>query len=94
MNNQVFLVIAILFIVMILVDLVFNFTGILQENFNVFSNETYKEAVENAVNETSNLSIRENSVNNNEATDLTTTHKNNSVIAHFSGTVYGVIPLG
>jgi len=94
MNNQVFLVIAILFIVMILVDLVFNFTGILQENFNVFSNETYKEAVENAANETSNLSVRENSVNNNEATDLTTTHKINSVIAHFSGTVYGVIPLG
>ena len=39
MNNQVFLVIAILFIVMIIVDFVFNFTGILKENFDVFSNE-------------------------------------------------------
>ena len=46
MNNQVFLVIAILFIVMILVDLIFNFTGILQENFDIFSQETYLEAVE------------------------------------------------
>ena len=52
MNNQIFLVIAILFIVMILVDLVFNFTGILQENFEVFSNETYKQAVENVSNNT------------------------------------------
>ena len=35
---------------MILVDIIFNFTGILQENFDVFSNETYFEAVENSNN--------------------------------------------
>ena len=92
MNNQIFLVIAILFIVMILVDLVFNFTGILQENFEVFSNETYKQAVENVSNNTEVNNFNNN--NNNEPTDLTKTHKVNSVIAHFTGTVYGVIPLG
>ena len=55
MNNQVFLVLAILFIVMILVDISFNFTGILQENFDVFSNETYLEAVEKSQNNNCNL---------------------------------------
>ncbi len=87
MNGQVFVVVAILFIVMILVDLIFNFTGILQENFDVFSNDTYLEAVENNTNE-------EKPVDNNNPTDLTETSKINSVISHFSGTVYGVIPLG
>jgi hypothetical protein len=85
MNNQVFLVLAILFIVMILVDIIFNFTGILQENFDVFSNETYLEAVENSQN---------NNNNNNSPTDLTETHKINSVISHSVGTVYAVVPLG
>ena len=66
MNNKVFLVLAILFIVMILVDIIFNFTGILQENFDVFSQETYLEAVENSNNNNvEEQSVRNNSNNNN-----------------------------
>lgn len=95
MNNKVFLVLAILFIVMILVDIIFNFTGILQENFDVFSQETYLEAVENSSNNNVEAqSVRNNSNNNNTPTDLTETHKIYSVISHSVGTVYGVIPLG
>ena len=90
MNNKVFLVLAILFIVMILVDIIFNFTGILQENFDVFSNETYLEAVENS----NNNNVESQSVrnNNNNLFDLTETHKIHSVISHSVGTAYGVIP--
>jgi len=98
MNNKVFLVLAILFIVMILVDIIFNFTGILQENFDVFSNETYLDAVENS-NNNNNIAaqaIKNNNNNNNSnsPTDLTETRKIYSVISHSVGTVYGVVPLG
>ena len=100
MTNKVFLVLAILFIVMILVDIIFNFTGILQENFDVFSNETYFEAVENSNNngeaqQVNNNNGSNNSNNNNNVpTDLTETNQIHSVISHSVGTVYGVIPLG
>ena len=97
MNNQVFLVIAILFIVMILVDLIFNFTGILQENFDIFSQETYLEAVEDIQrNNGNNINNVNNSNNNNNvpAKDFTHRYKINSVISHSFGTVYGVVPLG
>ena len=62
---------------MILVDIIFNFTGILQENFDVFSNETYFEAVENS-NNNNNVEAQavkndnsNNNSNNNAPTDLT-----------------------
>ena len=100
MTNKVFLVLAILFIVMILVDIIFNFTGILQENFDVFSNETYFEAIENS-NNNNNVEAQavkndnsNNNSNNNAPTDLTQTHQIHSVISHSVGTVYGVVPLG
>ena len=93
MNNQIFLVIAILFIVMILVDLIFNFTGILQENFDVFSNETYLEAVEDVQKHNGNNSNNGNN-NNAPSKDFTHRYKINSVISHSFGTVYGTIPLG
>jgi len=98
MNNKVFLVLVILFIVMILVDIIFNFTGILQENFSVFSDETYLEAVENSNNNNNNVEAQavrnNNNSNSNSQTDLTQTHQIHSVISHSVGTVYGVVPLG
>jgi len=99
MNNKVFLVLVILFIVMILVDIIFNFTGILQENFSVFSDETYLEAVENSNNNNNNNNSQAQAANNsnsnsNSQTDLTQTHQIHSVISHSVGTVYGVVPLG
>ena len=92
MNNQLFLVIAILFIVMIIIDFVFNFTGILKENFDVFNNETYMEAVRNNTNSRNN-----NNNSNNEnipETDSTLTNKINTVVSHSTGSIYGVISLG
>lgn len=89
MNNQLFLVIAILFIVMIIVDFVFNFTGILKENFDVFNNETYMEAVRNNTNSRNN---RNNE--NSPETNTTLTNKINTVISHSTGSIYGVISLG
>jgi hypothetical protein len=90
MNNQLFLVIAILFIVMIIIDFVFNFTGILKENFDVFSNDTYIEAINNSNNN------NYNNINNNQIseTDSTLTNKVYTVISHSTGSIYGVIPLG
>ena len=53
------------FIVMILVDLIFNFTGILQENFDIFSQETYLEAVEDVQKNNGNNGNNGNNSNNN-----------------------------
>ena len=89
MNTQVFLVIAILFIVMIIVDFVFNFTGILKENFDVFNNETFLRAVEE-----NNANNNNEELNNTPPVDTTLTNKIHTVISHSTGSIYGVIPLG
>jgi hypothetical protein len=98
MNNKVFLVIAILFIVMILVDFVFNFTGILRENFGIFNvEETASNIVEQI--KQSNNNAANNAANNasnnavSRTSDKSLTRKIYSVISHQFGTVNAVIPL-
>ena len=83
-------VLIVIFIVMIIVDFVFNFTGILKENFDVFNNETFLRAVEE--NNATNNNNEE--LNNALPVDTTLTNKIHTVISHSTGSIYGVIPLG